>query len=111
MSIEVPRRRFLLGLAGLIAAPAIVKVASLMPLRGQLLTPSSLQKITSYDVDDDAIITRLDVLYVKFLFDPRWDGVSLSELPSVYSHRNMTEAEFAVKYPVQTAPTLGASDQ
>jgi hypothetical protein len=31
--IELPRRRFLTGLASLIAAPAIVRVASIMPVK------------------------------------------------------------------------------
>lgn len=31
--IEVPRRRFLAGLGALIAAPAIVRVASIMPVK------------------------------------------------------------------------------
>lgn len=31
--IEIPRRRFLAGLVGLIAAPAVVKAASLMPVK------------------------------------------------------------------------------
>jgi hypothetical protein len=30
---EIPRRRFLAGLIGLIAAPAIVKITSLMPVK------------------------------------------------------------------------------
>ena len=31
--IELPRRRFLAGLVGLIAAPAVVKATSLMPVK------------------------------------------------------------------------------
>lgn len=33
MTIELPRRKFLAGLAGIIAAPAIVRAASIMPVR------------------------------------------------------------------------------
>lgn len=33
MMIELPRRRFITGLASLIAAPAIVKASSIMPVR------------------------------------------------------------------------------
>ena len=31
--IELPRRKFLAGLAGIIAAPAIVRASSIMPVR------------------------------------------------------------------------------
>lgn len=33
MTIEIPRRRFLIGLGALVAAPAIVRASSLMPVR------------------------------------------------------------------------------
>lgn len=33
-SLLLPRRKFLTGLVGLIAVPAVVKAASLMPVRG-----------------------------------------------------------------------------
>ena len=32
--IELPRRKFLAGLAGIISAPAIVRASSIMPVRG-----------------------------------------------------------------------------
>jgi hypothetical protein len=37
--LEVPRRRFLTGLVGLLAAPALVKASSLMPIKVQPLVP------------------------------------------------------------------------
>jgi len=33
MTIELPRRKFLIGLGSLIAAPAVVKASSLMPVK------------------------------------------------------------------------------
>jgi hypothetical protein len=41
---ELPRRRFLQGLIGLIAAPAIVKVTSLMPVKAApLIIPANIE--------------------------------------------------------------------
>jgi len=41
---EIPRRRFLAGLIGLIAAPAIVKVTSLMPIKAaKLIIPADIE--------------------------------------------------------------------
>src|SRR5512134_3662312 len=39
------RRSFLLGLGGVVAAPAIVKIANIMPVRNRLIVPASV-----YDV-------------------------------------------------------------
>ena len=75
MSIEVSRRRFLLGLAGLIAAPAIVKVASLMPLRGQVL----ISPKESYDF-------LYNYLYIR----PEW---------AIYG-TSISMEEFVDKYPL-----------
>jgi len=33
MTIAMPRRRFLAGLVGLVAAPAVIRVATLMPVK------------------------------------------------------------------------------
>ena len=60
--IELPRRKFLIGLASLVATPAVVKASSLMPVRSF--------KITDYV--SDGLITRVDVLYGRLDIDPRW---------------------------------------
>ena len=58
MTIEIPRRKFLLGLIGLIAAPAVVRAASLMPVKAlPLPTPN-----TAYEVFNRAIIVSSDPL-------------------------------------------------
>ena len=48
--LELPRRRFMAGLIGLIAAPAIVRATSLMPVK--VLAEDSPYLITSVDWDD-----------------------------------------------------------
>lgn len=40
MKIDLSRRKLLVGLGGLIAAPAVVKCASLMPVRGVVMDTS-----------------------------------------------------------------------
>lgn len=56
-TIELPRRKFLTGLASLIAAPAIVRVSSLMPVKA-----SKILSITNYL---GTPIVSVDVLYGK----------------------------------------------
>ena len=59
----VARRGFLGGLGVLIAAPAIVPIRALMPLRGKKLGDNvSLREITEYNVGD-AFVTLPDILY------------------------------------------------
>lgn len=43
MTLELPRRKFLIGLASLIAAPAIVHVESLMPVSNRIINPVILE--------------------------------------------------------------------
>jgi hypothetical protein len=50
MTIELPRRRFLQGLAALIAAPAVVKVTSLMPIK-PFYAPMSVDGMMTVHVD------------------------------------------------------------
>ena len=47
MAIEIPRRRFIQGLATLFAAPAIVKASSLMPVK-------TWREVLVWPVPDDA---------------------------------------------------------
>lgn len=57
MTLLLPSRRgFLAGLAALCATPAIVRAASLMPLRGSVLLPSPLQL---YNEGDATLTTAL----------------------------------------------------
>jgi hypothetical protein len=43
MTLELPRRKFLIGLASLIVAPAIVRVESLMPVSNRIIAPVILE--------------------------------------------------------------------
>jgi hypothetical protein len=76
MTLELPRRGFLLGLGALITAPAIVQISSLMPIRA--LSPYlDLSLITDYDIE--GCVTQLDVLYGYVTIMPNW-GISLNDL-------------------------------
>ena len=45
MILELPRRKFLIGLASLIAAPAVVRASSLMPVKALIKPPIVLNRI------------------------------------------------------------------
>jgi len=51
----IERRSFLTGLVSFVAAPAIVRMSSLMPIRGMLMA-----SLTEYD---GPTVTKIDVLY------------------------------------------------
>lgn len=76
----IERRSILKGLVGLVAAPAIIKVAGIMPVKA-LLQPNriSMRLITNYDVTDQDI-SRLDVLYgqmrIQMWNDLFWQDVN-----------------------------------
>lgn len=78
------RRAFIGGLAALVAAPAIVRVESLMKLaKTEVLRPDvSLQLITNYDLLDDVKIHCLDVLYSKLHVRPEWQVFVPQEIPA-----------------------------
>jgi hypothetical protein len=61
-TLTMNRRGFLTGIGALIAAPAIVRYGSLMPVRG-IIQSVSLRPLSVYNVGADQDITRLDVLY------------------------------------------------
>jgi hypothetical protein len=63
--LEIPRRRFLAGLIGLIAAPAIVRVTSLMPIKA---APPVLVLPPVAIVRPDSSVTMLwgDVVAVRY---------------------------------------------
>lgn len=65
------RRKFITGLASLIAAPAIVKASSLMPIRGVPLNNSYMKMITDYH--DDLFIKRDFVIEYRYMYiQPEW---------------------------------------
>lgn len=69
-------RRGLIGIfTSALAAPAIVKVESLMKLgKTEIIrAPAvSLRMLDSYAVGDDALVSRLDVLYGSLRVRPEW---------------------------------------
>lgn len=69
----VPSRRgFIAGLtATLFAAPAVVRAASLMQIRGEPLMTVHMRVIKATDSD----IARLDVLYGSFTTRPEWEAL------------------------------------
>lgn len=73
--IELPRRKFLAGLAGIIAAPAIVRASSLMPVRGYVDGPQAhtvyfLQR-RGFTVTMDPAVPGGDMTALFLLFQNR----------------------------------------
>ena len=66
--IELPRRQFLTGLSSLIAAPAIVRASSLMPVKN--LNNLNLKLITNYEITDEFIIENWTFYTVGLKFLP-----------------------------------------
>ena len=64
------RRGFIRGVGLLLAAPAIVRVASLMPVRA-LPSEPVMRMLTQYNVNSQ-MIERLDVLYGYMWVRPEW---------------------------------------
>lgn len=62
-SIELPRRKFLTGLASLIAAPAIVRVSSLMPVSApELVKPTIIADLTGFSIGNIITFGGLNTL-------------------------------------------------
>lgn len=78
------RRAFLGGLAALVAAPAIVRVGSLMQLpKPEIIrAPAiSMRMLDEYAIGEDNLTTRLDVLYGKMYVHPEWTFIP-QEIPA-----------------------------
>lgn len=65
------RRGFIRGLGLLLAAPAIIRVSSLMPVK-VLPSESVLRMLTEYNPLDGQMIERLDILYGYLMVRPEW---------------------------------------
>lgn len=76
----IGRRGLLVGLGGfLVAAPAIVRVASLMPIRGEILTPPLadyiaplVQEFTVWDWDGDMPVKKIIALTEEQVMRGEW---------------------------------------
>lgn len=69
----IGRRGFIAGVvSALVAAPSIVRAASLMPIRGPSLATWHVRLITAYEFIRDMDISRLDVLYGP-ICKPEWE--------------------------------------
>ena len=70
MALMQDRRGFLTGFGALLAAPAIVRCASLMPVRG-LIQP--FNKVFVYTgTGENIIVTQIDILYDFLYIKPDW---------------------------------------
>jgi len=76
------RRKFITGLASLIAAPAIVKVSGLMPIRGVPLNTISMRKIIEY-IPGDYNITSYDICYSHMFIKPEWVTNIVNEITGI----------------------------
>lgn len=73
MTIELPRRGFILGLAALVAAPAIVRAGSLMPVRNfKTLTLAEYQALLLVSMIDDL----QQQIYDSIVFGSNYDGLA-----------------------------------
>ncbi len=63
------RRGLITGLISFVAAPAIVRVSSLMPVKSY---DNLWSKITPYSPISDVLIDRLDILYGWRKIHPEW---------------------------------------
>lgn len=57
-NLMFPRRNFLIGLGSLLAAPAVVKASSIMPVK--LFDPYYTRYLAAYDITTDQILLRVD---------------------------------------------------
>jgi len=65
MTIELPRRSFLLGLASLIAAPAVVRAGSLMPVKApKWIQPTLIGNFDGFNIGD--VITFEGLAYSEY---------------------------------------------
>jgi hypothetical protein len=68
--VEIVRRKFLTGLVALVAAPAIVRISSIMPVKAFVADAISMRTLTEYVPDQ--LIYRLDILYGCLSPWPGW---------------------------------------
>ena len=87
--IELPRRRFLSGLVGLIATPAVVKASSLMKIvplerRNELLTVNMItREAVRLWKNSNAFMQNIDAYSAEFAVDNAKIGAALRiRLPS-----------------------------
>lgn len=74
----LPRRKFLTGMFGLVAAPAVIRVADLMPIRVVKADPINVY----YGLDNEIFLTRLDISYGYGYVKPEW--FTLEEARGIY---------------------------
>lgn len=87
IAVVMPRRRFLTGLGGLLAAPAVVKIDSLMPVKA-LRWPHvdmSQQLVTSYDRAAVVAVQRLSDALTSAVFIRYDEYDELIDLKPLYS--------------------------
>ncbi len=81
------RRGFITGLISLVAAPAIVRAGSLMPIKAEIIKP--LRQFVVTGIDDYmqlAPCTPIDVLYGTIKIKNCWD-VKLGDIVTFASER------------------------
>lgn len=86
MTLEMPRRGFLLGASALIVAPSIVRATSLMQVK--VFDKRCYRYIEAYCVGTDSIAARIDVAYGKLALPRVGEGYA----------RLLTEGEVRTGY-------------
>ena len=86
MAIITSRRSFITGLTGLIAAPAIVRAQSLMPVRVVKWSPPLIEKYPGWFVLNGAEVSRERYRKLFVMLGTRWgpgDGSTTFNLPDL----------------------------
>lgn len=97
--IQPSRRSFLGGLAAALAAPAIVKVSSLMPVRATVIRPSNnalltidqlTQEVVRLFAESNAFLEQINEQYARnmaFYQGEQWGSQLRIRLPNDYVSR------------------------
>lgn len=93
MSLLLPRRSFLTGLASLFAAPAIVRASSLMPVGNidHILYP--MRGLIDYMISTDNLVIRVDRANVPMNMRPRGVAAILTDeqIKRVFTKEQLNE--------------------
>ena len=100
----IKRRSFLIGALSTIAAPAIAKSATLMPLRGIVMPVYHYRALCAYHITTDSWTLRLDKAQFK-LYEPEMDKwrQTLVEVPESIKSRLIDKYDEIIGY---VAPTV-----
>ena len=104
--MQLSRRGFFSGLAALVAAPAIVRVESLMKLAPTEVLRPTLREISEYLPLETGEITHIDVLYGAVSVRPEWTVLATPKILTLDSFSERIIAPMAQKLADQVAKSI-----